>query len=207
MKRALIILSILFACLVTVSQEHLRDYLGPNGQNTLRYEWVKPATVNGEPNAASEFFTERTVTNSGSNVWIKEVQTFESRITSESQISCVLTSDELRQTNIVTNDIMKGKSERAVEKILLKLPPAGQTSRWTFTDERDGTRFYYSVRRITYKEGNWELRREGLEMTEKADGIEGSIVRYYIVGIGLYKTIFLNDERETTLYISLLERQ
>lgn len=173
----------LFAFYTATSQESLKEYLiGSNGQNTLKYEWMEEETPN------PSLFSIRTVTINSSTVLIKEILMFENKVASETYYSCVLTNNELKTTTIVTNNVINGKSESIVEKILLKLPPVGQTIKWTFTDEKDNTEFSYSVKRTTIN------NKKALEVTESADGLPGATIHYYLKGVGLYKRSFMNSD-------------
>ncbi len=193
MKKLLFIaISVIVFC-SAYTQERLKDYIvNSKGNNPLKYEWTGKST---QPNT---MYTIRTITVEGDNVFIKEIIQFQGKIASETIYTCTLTSHELKTKKITSINVLSGQNERITEQSLLKLPPLGQKVKWEFIDERDGTKFTYSVKETTIN------NKKALELTEVIDGLNVTGYTYYVLGIGLYKKTIKDDNGNITTLMTLV---
>lgn len=193
MRKFFTLLLFLVSSIVLNAQETLKDYiLNNNEKNTLKYEWI------GQSKEPTGMYTTKIISLNGNTLLIKEISEFQNKIASETYYTCVLTDNTLKTKSIISNSIL-GNSERIVEQILLKLPKGNEVLKWSFVDERDGTKFNYSVKKAIIN------NKKALLLTQKIEGENGSVTDTYIKGIGLYEKNVIDDKGVKTKLFSLVE--
>lgn len=174
--------------------QSLKDFYIPSQSNYNKASFYSPNQTGGRTDMTRVIYY---VNNNDGTYDITDAHMFNGEPSAIVTQTIKFTATEVKMTKSVSTGLLETNKKRNYEpaKVLLKMPPAGQTSTWTIPGEEgdDPTKYISSWTTVTV-EG---VSKKAIKVTSQYAGWKSKTVSYYVQGIGLMKTDFIDEKGVT----------
>ncbi len=191
----IIILSILIVLnLTTVYGQTVKDYFVP-AHPANKASFYVPNNTGGHSDISKTIFYK----NEGNNIYnILEDTKFDGKSTSIVEITMKLTNVDVKKTKSITTSLFQKNYKESYSPpiIILKMPSVGNTVKWSSMDKGDNIKCTASWENVS-KDG---IQQKAIKVISEFEGLTTKEAKYYVKGIGLWKTEHLNSDGTTKTF-------
>lgn len=172
--------------------ESVKDFYIPSQSNYNKVSFYTPDEKGGRTGMTRTIYY---VSKDDGTYDITDSHLFQGETSSTITQTVKFTTTEVVMTQSVSTTMLETNKKQSYKstRILLKMPATGQTTTWTVPGEEGPTIFTSSWTTLIID----GVSKKAIKVISQLTGWESKSVFYYVEGIGLYKTEFIENGTKT----------
>lgn len=172
--------------------QSIKDYYIPSQSNYNKASFYTPDKNGNKTNLTRLIYYDK---NADGTYDILDARMFKGNPTAISTQTVKITTTEVKMIKSISTTVFEKNKKQTFEpaRILIKMPLAGQTISWSVKDEEEPTKYTASWTTVTIDGQD----KKAIKVTCQHSDWKSKTVSYYVQGIGLMNTEFI-DENGTT---------
>lgn len=178
---------------LAVNGQSIKDYFISDATHN-KASFYSPDKTGGRTNLTRTIYYIK----KGTTYDITDVHMFNGKASSIQTMTVLFSANEVKMTNSIstTMAVTNKKQDYNPPKIIFKMPMAGQTATWSYTDfSGDNIKCTSSWTNVSID----GVQKKAIKVTKIISGAEdwGKTIEYYVKGIGLWKTDLQSSDGTT----------
>ena len=172
--------------------QSIKDYYIPAPPNNhMKYYNMSPKGERVDMNGSVYYL------NKGGNYDITKAQTMQGNVVSVVTLTVMFKASEVHMIESTPTTMMETNVKRTYSpsRVLLKMPPKGESVSWTYKDQNEES-VYCKASWTTITVGGKE--KEAIMLTKGFDGMKTKLIEYYVQGIGFFKSQMKGEDTQFT---------
>lgn len=180
--KSLLISAITFATILTTNAQNIKDYYIPESPKN-KATFYTPSKTGGRTEMTRTIY----YVAQGSAFDITDAKMFGGKPSAIQTMTVELSTNEVKMTKSVSTTMFETNKKNTYNpaRIILKMPPAGQSVTWSYVDiPGDNIKCTASWTNVTID----GTQKKAIKVVKQIEGFSAKTIEYYVKGIGLWKT-------------------
>lgn len=179
---------------VKVMGQSLKDFYIPSQSNYNKASFYSPSKTGGRTDMTRVIYY---VSNNDGTYDITDAHIFQGQPSAIETQTVKFTATQVVMTKSVSTGLLETNKKRNYDpaQILLKIPATGQTTTWSIPQDDGKTKTNYISSWTTVKVDG--VSKKAIKVTSQWSSWKLKTVEYYVEGIGLWKTEFIDEDGKT----------